>query len=83
MAYGLNFERDGEPRWTSNNRLVGLKAFPVRAMLRVRQSRPSGREAPRHMQIRKRAEANIDFTVRKPVDAAVVGFRLFFNTART
>jgi cytochrome P450 len=31
LASGLHFERDGEPEWTSNNRLVGLKAFPVRA----------------------------------------------------
>lgn len=31
MASGLRFELDGEPQWTSNNRLVGLKALPLRA----------------------------------------------------
>ena len=29
---GFDFEFAGEPEWTSNNRLVGLKAFPVRAV---------------------------------------------------
>ncbi len=29
---GLKFELAGEPQWTSNNRLVGLKRFPVRAV---------------------------------------------------
>jgi len=29
---GLEFELAGEPQWTSNNRLVGLKSLPVRAV---------------------------------------------------
>lgn len=32
IASGHNFELAGEPQWTPNNRLVGLKRFPVRVV---------------------------------------------------
>jgi len=32
LASGLDFELAGTPEWTTNNRLVGLKALPVRAI---------------------------------------------------